>query len=312
LELGFHVAVYGWSLFEPGAKILEHIRLWNSLTSATYNNKTLELFHNNPNTSAIIASIAFGMGMNLQNIFHSINLGIPDSCDALIQQNGWAGRDLATNACGWTYIELAIIAAIGEGLPKLGETGVEADVCLDSELILSVKKGKVKVKVKHAKEKKPTPSPKSHPISKKDVTGSVVGGKVIEENLTCMIHTHPTLLDLLPPPSDHGNLSLLHYVIPILPNTSSLIKIAFHQTTLLAWVTILLHQFQNFNLSEPILTTCRVVSILPILGALTICSHPPYQLPGHMRTPQLLYSASHRSLGSVTATFASRSTTTPK
>jgi hypothetical protein len=38
-----------------------------------------------------------------------------------------------------------------------------------------------------------------------------------------------TLLDLLPPPSDHGNSSLLHYVIPILPNTSSLIEIAFHQ-----------------------------------------------------------------------------------
>jgi hypothetical protein len=122
----------------------------------------------------------------------------------------------------------------------------------------------------------------------------------------------PMLLDLLPPPSNHGNSSLLHYVVPILPNTSSIIEIAFLQTTLLAWVTILLHQFQIFNLLEPILTTCRVVSILPVLGALTICSHPPYQLPGHMRTPQLLYSALCRSLGSVTATFASHSTTTPK
>jgi hypothetical protein len=103
------------------------------------------------------------------------------------------------------------------------------------------------------------------------------------------------LLDLLPPPSDCGNLSLLHYVVPILPNTSSLIEIAFHQTTLSAWVSILLHQFQNFNLSEPILTTCRVVSILPVVGASTIRSHPPYQLPGHMRTPQLLYSALRRS-----------------
>jgi hypothetical protein len=124
--------------------------------------------------------------------------------------------------------------------------------------------------------------------------------------------TYPTLLDLLPPPSDRGNLSLLHYVVPILPNTSSLIEIAFHQTTLSAWVTILLHQFENFNLSEPILTTCRVVSILPVLGASTIHSHSPYQLPGHMRTLQLLYSALCRSLGSVTTTFASCSTTTPK
>ena len=126
-----------------------------------------------------------------------------------------------------------------------------------------------------------------------------------------MFHT-ATLLDLLPPPSDRGNSSLPHYVVPILPNTSSLIEIAFHQTTLSAWVTILLHQFQISNLSEPILTTCRVVSILPVPGASTICSHPPYQLPGHMRTPQLLYSASRRSLGSVTAIFASCSTTTPK
>jgi hypothetical protein len=131
--------------------------------------------------------------------------------------------------------------------------------------------------------------------------------KTCEDDMCCT-----TLLDLLPPPSDRGNSSLLHYVIPILPNTSSLIKIAFHQTTLSAWVTILLHQFQIFNLLEPILTTWRVISILPVLGALTIRSHPPYQLPGHMRTPQLLYSALCRSLGSVTATFASRSTTTPK
>ncbi|KIL61015.1 hypothetical protein M378DRAFT_83067, partial [Amanita muscaria Koide BX008] len=74
--------MYGWSLCAEDP--LGCVRLWNSLTSPSYNEKTLQLFQNNPRTRVIVASIAFGMGMNVKNITHSINLGIPDSCDALV------------------------------------------------------------------------------------------------------------------------------------------------------------------------------------------------------------------------------------
>jgi superfamily II DNA helicase RecQ len=88
LKLSFCVAVYGWSLVQEGENPLDCVRLWNSLMSPSYNAKTLHLFETNPHTRVIVTTIAFGMGMNLKNITHSINLGIPDTCDALVQQNG--------------------------------------------------------------------------------------------------------------------------------------------------------------------------------------------------------------------------------
>ncbi|KAF8228293.1 hypothetical protein L208DRAFT_1216233, partial [Tricholoma matsutake] len=57
--------------------------IWNSLTSPSYNEETLQLFHD-PHTHVVVASITFRMGMNVKNITHSINLGIPNSCDALV------------------------------------------------------------------------------------------------------------------------------------------------------------------------------------------------------------------------------------
>ena len=58
---------------------------------AAYNNRTLNLFKSEKDTSVIVASIAFGMGMNLHNITDSINLGLLTTYGGLIQQNGRAG-----------------------------------------------------------------------------------------------------------------------------------------------------------------------------------------------------------------------------
>jgi hypothetical protein len=46
-----------------------------------------------------------------------------------------------------------------------------------------------------------------------------------------------------------------------LPNISSLIEIAFHQTTLPTCVTILLHPIQIYKLLELILTICWVIQV---------------------------------------------------
>lgn len=77
IDLGFRVAMYGWRQYPPGAEQLKNVRLWNSMTSASYNAHTLELFRDNVNTSVIVATVAFGMGMNIKNITHSINHGLP-------------------------------------------------------------------------------------------------------------------------------------------------------------------------------------------------------------------------------------------
>ncbi|PPQ95546.1 hypothetical protein CVT26_008571 [Gymnopilus dilepis] len=116
IDLGFRVAMYGWSLYPDGASRLQNVRLWSSITSDLYNSKTLELFRDREDTTVIVATIAFGMGMNLRNVIQSINLGLPSSFPALVQQNGRAGRDLALAASGITYIEPSIMAAVDDVL----------------------------------------------------------------------------------------------------------------------------------------------------------------------------------------------------
>lgn len=44
IDLGFYVAMYLWSLFEPREHRLKCVHVWNSLTSAIYNEDTLQLF----------------------------------------------------------------------------------------------------------------------------------------------------------------------------------------------------------------------------------------------------------------------------
>jgi superfamily II DNA helicase RecQ len=76
------------------------------------------------------------MGMNIPNIMHVVNLGIPESCDALVQQNGHAGRDLVSESCAWTYVESAVLAAVDKTIPSnvACQEAESAGICLDSEI----------------------------------------------------------------------------------------------------------------------------------------------------------------------------------
>ena len=112
LDLCFRVALYGWRQYPPGVRRLDNVRLWSSITSPSYNERTLELFATREDTTTIVASIAFGMGMNVRNITDIINLGLPSSLCNLVQQSGRAGRDLMTPARAWTFVESAILDAM--------------------------------------------------------------------------------------------------------------------------------------------------------------------------------------------------------
>ncbi|KAH7902761.1 P-loop containing nucleoside triphosphate hydrolase protein [Hygrophoropsis aurantiaca] len=93
IELAFRVALYLWSLCPAGpARRMKAVRLWYSLTSSTYNAETLDLFTNDPDTCAIVATVAFGLGMNQRNIWKVVNVGLQDSLSPIIQQDGRAGR----------------------------------------------------------------------------------------------------------------------------------------------------------------------------------------------------------------------------
>ncbi|KAG6907427.1 hypothetical protein DXG01_008892 [Tephrocybe rancida] len=116
LELVYCVTRYGWSFFPPTEEGPSHVRMWSALTSPRHNRDTLEGFKDEASIQVIVTTIGFGMGMNLKNIKYSINLGIPDSCDALFQQNGQAG-DLV----GITYIEPAVYSVLKEAVEQEAE-----------------------------------------------------------------------------------------------------------------------------------------------------------------------------------------------
>lgn len=121
IDLCFWVVYYGWNLYPESCHRLDNVRLWTAISLATYNSWTLELFKNNEDTSVIIATIAFGMGMNLRNISDSINLGLPTTYSGLIQQNGCAGQDLEIEARGWTYVEFGLCCNHRPREPGWGE-----------------------------------------------------------------------------------------------------------------------------------------------------------------------------------------------
>ncbi|EFI27619.1 ATP-dependent DNA helicase RecQ [Coprinopsis cinerea okayama7 len=118
LDLQWRVASYGWR-FYPLRRQHRAVRLWSSMTSASYNQTTLDLFAQDPETSVIVATVAFGMGMNVRNIQFSINLGVPESLESLVQQNGRAGRNLMMEAFGLTYVPQSILDSLRKDIAEL-------------------------------------------------------------------------------------------------------------------------------------------------------------------------------------------------
>ncbi|KDQ50833.1 hypothetical protein JAAARDRAFT_51106 [Jaapia argillacea MUCL 33604] len=121
IDLGFRVALYLWSLLPPGRQRVQQIRLWNSLTSSAHNKETLRLFREDIGTYAIVATVAFGMGMDEKNIRVVVNVGVTKSLSAWLQQIGHGGRDAATEAQGITYVEVTVLASFYEAKRKLEE-----------------------------------------------------------------------------------------------------------------------------------------------------------------------------------------------
>lgn len=111
IDLCFRVSVYLWSHLPPDRR-LDRVRLWYSLTSADHNARTLQLYRDDPDCIAIVATVAFAMGMNLRNVEQVVNLGLPDSLNMWVQKELRAGRDMVSAAVGRTYVERAVIDAV--------------------------------------------------------------------------------------------------------------------------------------------------------------------------------------------------------
>ncbi|KAI0054732.1 P-loop containing nucleoside triphosphate hydrolase protein [Artomyces pyxidatus] len=119
IELGDRVAEYLYRLRPPGADRMKNIRTYNALHSDEDNAKTLREFENDPEAFVVIATIKFGMGIDVRCAQVVINLGLPESAEATLQQIGRAGRNPLVDALGITYLEMKLVAdaltAAGKG-----------------------------------------------------------------------------------------------------------------------------------------------------------------------------------------------------
>ena len=79
---------------------MARIRLYHALCWSKENEETTRLLREDPWTQIVIATIAFGQGINVKTLLDSIQLSFPVSLDQEQQQRGHVGRDLTTPAHG--------------------------------------------------------------------------------------------------------------------------------------------------------------------------------------------------------------------
>ncbi|KAI0040472.1 P-loop containing nucleoside triphosphate hydrolase protein, partial [Auriscalpium vulgare] len=105
IELGNRVKEYLYRRRPPGSGRARNIRTYNALWSAKKNAQVLHAFETDPETFVVIATIKFGMGIDVRAAQVCINLGLPESAEMVLQQIGRAGRQRTMDAMGVTYVE---------------------------------------------------------------------------------------------------------------------------------------------------------------------------------------------------------------
>ncbi|KAG6823722.1 hypothetical protein H0H92_009216 [Tricholoma furcatifolium] len=149
--------------------------------SPSHNQETLEILAIDGAACIIVATIGFGMGMDVPNIKYSINLGIPETCDALVQQNGRAGRDLVTESFGITYIEPSVYAALKDRiLPPNVEPKTDQSEAVE-------KSSKSKKRTVNAVTSKGTKKQKRGKVVAAAMGAQVQGRTAIDKNLMRMV-----------------------------------------------------------------------------------------------------------------------------
>lgn len=92
IDLGYRVFMYLFKLSPPSSNPLQRIRMYNSLASEAYNEKTIGLIDSDPCCQIIIATKALSLGIHAEELRDSIALGTADTQDNGKQDGGRAGR----------------------------------------------------------------------------------------------------------------------------------------------------------------------------------------------------------------------------
>ncbi|KII90231.1 hypothetical protein PLICRDRAFT_53320 [Plicaturopsis crispa FD-325 SS-3] len=110
IELCFRVLIYLMRMLRPGPERLRRVRLYHALNWDKFNEETVRLFRDDPLCLVIIATIAFGQGINIRTALDSIQFAV-DTIDQTEQQKGRVGRDLVTASRGIVLVQKSAIKA---------------------------------------------------------------------------------------------------------------------------------------------------------------------------------------------------------
>ena len=130
IDLGFRLASYLWRLLPPGPSRFHKIRLYNSLLWPQSNEDTVKAIDEDPSVIGVVATVKFGMGIDVRKVSISASVGLPDSVELGGQERGRAGRDRSQPALGICYVEKTIVASITKEI----EDGKLVEPLSDSEI----------------------------------------------------------------------------------------------------------------------------------------------------------------------------------
>ncbi|KAI0079911.1 P-loop containing nucleoside triphosphate hydrolase protein, partial [Panus rudis PR-1116 ss-1] len=108
----YRVASYLRRLRPPGEERFQSICTYHSLLWPSTNAETLRKFREDPRTFIVVATIKFGMGIDVRRVTYVVTLGLPESIEQDHQQRGRAMRDPRGVGIGITYCEKSVVAAI--------------------------------------------------------------------------------------------------------------------------------------------------------------------------------------------------------
>lgn len=92
IDLCYRIFTYLFKHTPESENPLRRIRMYNSLASETYNQKTIDLLNSDPYCQIVIATKALSLGIHAEELRDSITVGTADTQDNGKQDGGRAGR----------------------------------------------------------------------------------------------------------------------------------------------------------------------------------------------------------------------------
>ena len=77
----------------PNVPQFRLVEMFTSVTDAAQKDYIIKAFTGESHLRIVIATIAFGMGIDCPDVRQVVCIGLPDDTESYMQETGWAGRD---------------------------------------------------------------------------------------------------------------------------------------------------------------------------------------------------------------------------